>query len=212
MAATDIPQKSFPCIIFAKMDSGESVEVATAARCSFVQHPGLVKPVLMLRLLRPKIVERYPTSPEFEDLMPLSDHEGEPFIIKEKVQMQEKMRDDEPRALNRKRQWNNGYEADDEDSDVRPHPNLKKTRRYVIILDEEEEPGTPEDDKTRDPDYNPFFKDDDDLFRYPKKKQEEAAKDPRVRKEESTGSNDEDKPLKAPFKEVNEDDGFVEDD
>ena len=33
-----------------------------------------------------------------------------------------------------------------------------------------------------------------------------------MKKEESIGSNDENEPLKAPFKEVNKDDGFVEDD
>ena len=33
-----------------------------------------------------------------------------------------------------------------------------------------------------------------------------------MKKEESTGSNAEENPLKQPFKEVNEDDGFVEDD
>ena len=33
-----------------------------------------------------------------------------------------------------------------------------------------------------------------------------------MKEEESIGSNNEDKPPKAPFKEVNEDDGFVEDD
>ena len=103
MAATEIRQESLPWIILAKTESGETVEVATAARCSFARHPGLVKPVLMLRLLRPRIVERYPTSWEFEDLAPLSDHEGEPFIIRERVQMQEKMRDDEPGPSNRKR-------------------------------------------------------------------------------------------------------------
>ena len=170
MAATDIPQESLPCIIFPKTESGKTVEVATAARCSFVRHPGLVKPVLMLRVLRPRIMERYPTSPGFEYLAPLSDHEGEPFIMRERVQMQEKMRDDEPGPSNRKRQREPDYDGDDKDSDARSHPNLKKTRRYVIVSDEGEEPDTPGDDKTRDPDYNPFFKNDDDLFRYPKKK------------------------------------------
>ena len=50
------------------------------------------------------------------------------------------------------------------------------------------------------------------MFRYPKRKQKEAARDPRVKEEESVGSNTKDEPLKAPFKEVNEDDGFVEED
>ena len=69
----------------------------------------------------------------------------------------------------------------------------------------------PENDKNRDPDYNPFFKDYDDLIRDPRRKWEEAARSPNMKREESTGSNAEYKPLEAPFKEVNEDDGFVED-
>ena len=213
MAATDIPQESLPCILLAKTESGETVEVATAARCSFVRHPGLVKPVLMLRLLRPRIVERYPTSPEFEDLTPLSDHEGEPFVIRGKDEMTTTMRDDELGPSNWKRPREPDYDADDEDSDARSHPNLKKSKQYVIVSDEEEEPDTPEDDKARDPDYNPFFDNYDDLIRDPRKRtRKEAARDPRVKEEESVGSNAENEPLKAPFKEVNEDDGFVEDD
>ena len=164
MAATDIPQESLPCIILAKTESGKTVEVDTAARCSFVRHLGLVKPVLMLRLLRPKIVERYPISPEFEDLTPLSDHEGEPFVIRGKNEITTTMRDDELGPSNRKCPREPDYDANDEDSEARSHPNLKKARRYIIVSDEEEEPDTPEDDKTKDPDYNPFFKDDNDLF------------------------------------------------
>ena len=206
------PSRISSCIILAKTENRETVEVATAARCSFFWHPGLVKPVLMLRLLRSKIVERYPTSLESEDLTPFSDHKEEPFIIREKMQMQEKMRDDEPWPSNRKRPREPDYDANDEDSDARSHPNLKRSKRYVIVSDEEEELDTPEDDKNRDPDYNPFFKNYDDLIQDLRRKQEEAARDPRVKKEESTRSNDEEKPLKAPFKEVNEDEFFVEDD
>ena len=40
-------------------------EVASAAMCSFIKQPGMVKPILLLRLLCPKIVERYPDGPEF---------------------------------------------------------------------------------------------------------------------------------------------------
>ena len=69
-----------------------------------------------------------------------------------------------------------------------------------------------EDDKNRDPDCNPFFKNYNDLIRDPKKKQEEAARSPKVKREESTRSNAKEKPLKALFKEVNEDDFFGEDD
>ena len=81
MAATDVSQEALPCIILAKTESGETVEVARATMCYFAQQPGLLKPVLMLRLLRPKIVERYPDGPEFDYMEPMEDREGEPFII-----------------------------------------------------------------------------------------------------------------------------------
>lgn len=78
------------------------------------------------------------------------------------------------------------------------------------MSDEEEELGEPEDDKNQDLDCNPFF--DGTLFKDPKKKQKEVVKKPSVKKEESTGSTSEEKPLKGPFKEVNEDDEFLKDD
>ena len=215
MPATEIPQEALPCLILAKTESGATVEVASAAICSFAKQPGLLKPVLLLKLLRPKIVERYPDGPEFDSMGPLEDREGEPFIIRGKGQVPEKMRDDEPGPSNRKRPREPDYDADDEDSDARSHPNLKKTRCYVIVSDEEEEPDTPEDDKTKDPDYNPFFKDDDDLFQGPRGKREEAAENPEMTKEESVGSNAEEKPpkpIRQPFKDIHGDDGFVEDD
>ena len=104
------------------------------------------------------------------------------------------MRDEEPGLSNRKRPREPDYDADDEDSDARSHPDLRKARRYVIVSDEEEEPDTPEDDKTRDPDYNPFFKDDNDLFRDPRRKWEEAVENQEMTKEKSVGSNAEEKP------------------
>ena len=146
MPATEIPQEALPCLILAKTESGGTVEVATTAICSFAKQPGLVKPVLMLRLLRLKIVERYPDGPEFDSMEPLEDREGEPFIIRGKGQVPEKMRDDEPGPSNQKRSREPDYNEDDEDSDARSHPNLKKPRRYVIVSDEEEEPSEPEDD------------------------------------------------------------------
>ena len=130
------------------------------------------------------------------------------------------MRDDEPGPSNRKRPRESDYEADDDnddddDSDARSHTNVKKTRRYEIVSDEEEESGTPEDDKTKDSDYNPFFKNYEDMFRDPRKKREEAARSPEMTKEESIGSNAEEKPpepIKQPFKDIHGDDGYVEDD
>ena len=45
----------------------------------------------------------------------------------------------------------------DEESDARSHPNLKKPKRYMIISEEEDESGEPEEDKDWDTDYNQFF-------------------------------------------------------
>ena len=58
-----------------------------------------MKPILMLRLLRPKIVERYLDGAEFYYIEPLEDREGEPFIIQRKIERPGKMRDDEPGPL-----------------------------------------------------------------------------------------------------------------
>ena len=217
MATTDIPQEALPCLILAKTESGETVEVASAAMCSIARHQGLLKPVLMLRLLRPKIIERYPDGPEFDYVRPIEDREGEPFIIRGEGEM---MRNDEPGPSNRKRPRESDYEADDDnddddDSDARSYPNVKKTRRYEIVSDEEEELGTPEDDKTKDLDYNPFFKNYEDMFWDPRKKREEAARSPEMTKEESIGSNAEEKllePIRQPFKDIHGGDGYVEDD
>ena len=71
--------------------------------------------------------------------------------------MPEKMRDDESGSSNRKRPRESGYEADDDNIDARSHLNLKKPKQYVIVSDEEEEPGELEDDNNRDLDYNPVF-------------------------------------------------------
>ena len=121
------------------------------------------------------------------------------------------MRDDVSGPPNRKRQRESDYEVDDKDSDARSHPNRKKPKRYVIMSDEEEELSQPEDDPSRDPDYNPFF--DEPLFGDLKRRtHEEATSGPKMKEEESTGSNSKQKLLKAPFKEINEDDRFVEDD
>ena len=152
MPATEIPQEALPCLILAKNESGGTVEVASTTISSFTKQPGLLKPILLLKLLRPKIVEKYPDGLEFDDMEPLEDREGEPFIIRGKGEIPEKIRDYEPGISNPKRPREPNYDADDEDSDARSHPNLKKPRSYVIVSDEEEEPGEPEDDKRQDQD------------------------------------------------------------
>ena len=103
--------------------------------------------MLLLKLLQPRIVERYPTRPEFEDMEALSDHEGEPFIIRGKTEMQEEMRGHKPGPSNWKCPRDIGYEVDNDDSDVKLHPNLKKPKQYVIVSEEEDELGELEDDK-----------------------------------------------------------------
>lgn len=92
MEATDIPQEALPFLILAKMESSETMEMASAAMCLFTQQPGLVKLFLLLRLLQLKIVEKYPMGLEFGDVEPLEDHEGEPFITRGKSEL--KMGDD----------------------------------------------------------------------------------------------------------------------
>ena len=85
MVATDLPQQALPCIIFDTMEHGRTIEIARAAKCSITRHPRLVELVLLLELLRPRIVEHYPTGPEFHDVESLKDHEGGPFIIRGKT-------------------------------------------------------------------------------------------------------------------------------
>lgn len=123
------------------------------------------------------------------------------------------MRDDELGPSNRKHPRDTGYKADDDNSDPRLHSYLKKPKRYVVVLDEEEEPGELEDDQDWDLDYNPFF--NESLFRDSRRTREEAAEGPKVKKEESIMSNSIEKALEDagyPFKKINEDDVFVEDD
>lgn len=81
MPAIDIPQETLPCLILIKTENGRTVEVASAVMCSVTKQPGFVKLILMLRLLWPRIVERYPDGLEFDDVEPLKDREGELFII-----------------------------------------------------------------------------------------------------------------------------------
>ena len=165
----------------------------------------------MLKLLRPKIVERYPDGPEFDYMKPMEDREGEPFIIRGEGEM---MRDEEPGPSNRKRPREPDYEADDEDSDARSHPKVKEPKHHAIVSDEEEEPSEPEDDRDQDPDYNPFVN-EEALPQDPRRKREEAARSPKMTKEESIGSNTEEKPpkpVRQPFKNIDEDEWYVEDD
>ena len=111
-----------------------------------------MKLVIFLKLLQPRIVERYPIGPELDDMKPLENQEGELLIIEGKgVMDEEKMRDKELGSLNRNRPREAGYEADDEESDPRSHHNLMKSRRYIIVLDSKSELGKLEVDKAKDP-------------------------------------------------------------
>ena len=113
--------------------------------------------MLFLKVLQPRIVERYPTGLECDDVEQLEGKEGEPFTIREKgVIVEEKMMENEAGPLDQKHSREAGYKADDEDSDAKSYPNLKKPRRYLIVSETEDEPDEPEDDKIRDFNYNPF--------------------------------------------------------
>ena len=58
MLVTKIPQEALPYLILAKREDIGTIEVVSAAMCSFTQQPKLLKPVLLLRLLQPKIMEK----------------------------------------------------------------------------------------------------------------------------------------------------------
>lgn len=103
---------------------------------------------ILLRLLQPRIVERYLIGLEFDDVEPLEDLEGELFIIRGKGEIgEEKMRNDEPGPSNWKRLRDSDYKADDNDNNARSYPNIKKPKRYVTISEEEDESDELEDDK-----------------------------------------------------------------
>ena len=87
----------------------------------------------------------------------LEDKEGEPFTIRGKgVIVEEKMMENEAGPLDQKNSREAGYKADDEDSNAKSYPNLKKSRRCLIVSESEDESDEPEDDKNRDFNYNPF--------------------------------------------------------
>ena len=48
MAATNVPQEALPCIILAKMENAETVEVVGVAKCSFTQQQEHVQPADIL--------------------------------------------------------------------------------------------------------------------------------------------------------------------
>lgn len=77
-------------MILATIENDRTVKVVSMAKCSITRNLGIVKLLLLPRLHRPRIMERYLTSPEFEDVEPLLDHEGEPFIIREKARWRKK--------------------------------------------------------------------------------------------------------------------------
>lgn len=54
--------------------------------------------------------------------------------------------DDQQCPSNWKRPRESNYAVDNDNSDAKSQPNIKKPKPYVIVLDEEEEPGEPEDD------------------------------------------------------------------
>ena len=59
-------------------------------------------------------------------------------------------------------------------------------KRYLIVLEEEDELDELEDDRDRDPNYNPFV-DEDALFRDPRKTHKQSTQSPK-KKEESVAS------------------------
>lgn len=73
MAITIVSLEELPCIIIATTETSKTIEIANKAQCSISHFPNLVKPVVFVKLLSLKIVERYPTEPKFEEVKLLED-------------------------------------------------------------------------------------------------------------------------------------------
>ena len=56
MAVSNMPTDVLPCIILAKLEVGEMVEIASVAKCLLTQNPTIAKPIIMTKLLMPSIV------------------------------------------------------------------------------------------------------------------------------------------------------------
>lgn len=74
-----ISPEVLPCIFLAKLENGEILEVASLADYALIRHSDITRPILMMKLLRPRITHRYPSEEIFEDLEPLETKQGEPL-------------------------------------------------------------------------------------------------------------------------------------
>lgn len=53
-------------------------------KCALALHPNVAKPVIMIKLLRPNVVHRYPPKDTFEEINPFKVKEGESLMLMER--------------------------------------------------------------------------------------------------------------------------------
>lgn len=89
MATPIISPEVLPCIFLAKLENGETVEIASLAHCALIRHPDITRPIIMMKLLRLRITHRYPSEETFEDLEPMETKEGKPLEMEQEDQPEE---------------------------------------------------------------------------------------------------------------------------
>ena len=80
MAIPNAPLEALPLVILATLEIDKMVEIMSTAKCSISHHLSLVKPVILVKLLKPRIVERYLMGTTFDDMSHWN-LEGEPLIM-----------------------------------------------------------------------------------------------------------------------------------
>lgn len=126
------------------------------ADCTLIKHPDITRPIIMMKLLRPRVAHCHPLGEVFENIEPLDMNrrnplemeQGERQISKESEATEEQA----PRPSNRKRKREN-YDADNEDSDAQSQHQVKKRRTYVIPSESDEKSKKTKDDIGKDPNY-----------------------------------------------------------
>ena len=73
MATFNVLIEALPCVILVMLETNEIVEVASMTQCSIDLYPGLVKPIIFIKLRRTRIKECNPTGIMSDDMGLLED-------------------------------------------------------------------------------------------------------------------------------------------
>ena len=98
MVAINVPLEALPYIILAMQEISGTMETATMVQCWTSQHLSLVKSVILIELLKPRIVECYLMGQHSITRSFLEDQKGGPFIAEGAgTSEDQKMMDNEPK-------------------------------------------------------------------------------------------------------------------